>query len=466
MKPIAVSQLAEIVGGTFLSRPVQDRSFTGVSTDSRTTRSGDCFFAIKGERFDGHDYVTAACERGAVCAVVERPVVGPLSADRVMVCVPDATKALGDLAREVRRQGRFRVVGITGSVGKTTTRRIAAHVLGQHLRVWESPKNFNNFIGVPLTLLGAEADTQVVVAEMGTNHLGEIGYLTRVALPNVAVLTGAHPAHLEGLGSLEALTAEKLSIADGLSPGGTFVVNADQPGLLERARTRHRRVVGFGLSERAEVRATEVRYHDHGSTFSLDGTWVDLPLLGSGNVMNALAAAAACRPLGVSVEDFAGAVRTMPAVGMRAEPVEIGSLTVINDCYNANPASMANGLEILRTLGRDGRRRQVFICGDMGELGDEAEVLHRQLGEQIGSSGVDVLLAVGRWAPEVAASARRMNDRLAATCFNDAFCACQSLRDAVKENDVVLIKGSRSVRLEQALESLAALFGRPVPSHD
>lgn len=466
MKPMAVSRLAQIVGGTFLSRPVQDRSLTGVSTDSRTTRSGDCFFALRGDRFDGHDYVTAACERGAVCAVVERPVVGPLGGDRVMVCVPDATKALGDLAREVRRQGRFRVVGITGSVGKTTTRQIMAHALGRHLRVWQSPRNFNNFIGVPLTLLGAEADTQVVVAELGTNHLGEIGYLTRMALPNVAVLTSAVPAHLEGLGTLEALIAEKLSVADGLWPGGTFVVNADQPGLLEQARTRHRRVVGFGLSGRAEVCAREVRYHDQGSTFSVQGTRIDLPLLGPGNVMNALAAAAACRPLGVSIEAFAEAVRTVPAVGMRAEPVEIGTLTVINDCYNANPASMANGLEILRALGSDRRRRRVFICGDMDELGDQAEALHRQLGEQIGGSGVEVLVAVGRWAPEVAASARRVNDRLTAACFNDAFCACQGLRDLVEEKDVVLIKGSRSVRLEQAVESLATLFGGAVPSRD
>jgi UDP-N-acetylmuramoyl-tripeptide--D-alanyl-D-alanine ligase len=460
MKPITVSQLVHVVGGTFLSRPVADRTFTAVSTDSRTTRSGDCFFAIKGDRFDGHDYVTAAFERGAVCAVVERPVVGVMDSDRVIVCVPDATQALGDLAREYRRQHRFKVAAITGSVGKTTTRQIMAHVLGQHLRIWQSPKNFNNFLGLPLTLLGAEPDRQVIVAELGTNRMGEIEYLTRIALPNVAIVTGVYPAHLEGFGTLEALRAEKLSIADGLLPGGTFVVNADQPGLLEQARAKHRRVIGFGLTERADVRAQDVRHHDRGSDFRIDGIPIAIGLLGPGNVLNACAAAAACRTLGVPIEAFAQAVTSVAAVAMRAEPLQLGSLTVINDCYNANPASMTNALEILKSMAGGTGRRRVFICGDMGELGDQAEAFHRQLGEQIGQSGVEVLLAVGRWAEQVAGAARQANDRVQAACFNDAFCACQALPDAVRRGDIVLIKGSRSVRLEQVLEPLEAWAAR------
>ncbi len=460
MNPIAVSRLVQMVGGTFLSRPVVDLSFTAVSTDSRTTHSGDCFFAIKGDRFDGHDYVTAAFERGAVCAVVERPVLGVLGEDRVMVCVPDATKALGDLAREYRRQHRFKVAAITGSVGKTSTRQILAHVLGQHYRIWQSPKNFNNFLGLPLTLLGAEADRQIIVAELGTNRLGEIGYLTRIALPNVAIVTGVHPAHLEGFGSLETLRQEKLSIADGLRPGGTFIVNADQSEVLEQARQRHRRVLGFGIGERADVRATDVRYHDRGSDFKIDGVPVTMGLLGPGNVLNATAAAAACRVLGVPIEAFAQAVKTVGSIAMRAEPLQIGSLTVINDCYNANPASMSNGLEILRSMAGGTGRRRLFICGDMGELGEHAEGFHRQLGCQIGQSGVEVLVAVGRWASVVAEAARQADGRIQTACSDDAFCACQSLADVVKENDIVLIKGSRSVRLEQAIERLTAWADR------
>jgi UDP-N-acetylmuramoyl-tripeptide--D-alanyl-D-alanine ligase len=460
MNPIAVSRLVERVGGTFLSRPVTDLSFTSVSTDSRTTRSGDCFFAIRGDRFDGHDYVTAAFERGAVCAVVERPVLGVLGGDRVMVCVPDATKALGDLAREYRRQHRFKVAAITGSVGKTTTRQILAHVLGQHYRIWQSPKNFNNFLGLPLTLLGAEADRQIIVAELGTNHLGEIGYLTRVALPNVAIVTGVHPAHLEGFGTMEMLRQEKLSIADGLQPAGTFIVNADQAEVLQQARQRHRRVLGFGMGEAADVRATDVRYHERGSEFRIDGVPVAIGLLGPGNVSNATAAAAACRVLGIPIETFAQAVKTVGSVSMRAEPLAIGSLKVINDCYNANPASMGNGLEILRSAAGATGRRRLFVCGDMGELGGHAEDFHRQLGDQIGRSGVEVLVAVGRWASVVADAALQANGRIQTACFDDAFCACQSLTDIVKENDIVLIKGSRSVRLEQAIERLTAWADR------
>jgi UDP-N-acetylmuramoyl-tripeptide--D-alanyl-D-alanine ligase len=265
---------------------------------------------------------------------------------------------------------------------------------------------------------------------------------------------------MEGFGTLDALCAEKLSIADGLSPGGTFIVNADQPGLLEQARTKHRRVVGFGLSDRADVRATEILYHDHGSDFNIDGTRIALPLLGPGNVLNTLAAWLACRPLGVSIEAFAQAIRTVAAVGMRAEPIQIGSLTVINDCYNANPASMTNALEILRSVSGESGRRRVFICGDMGELGDHAERYHNDLGTQVGKANVDVLLAVGQWASVVAAHARQVNDRIRAACFDDAFCACQGLHDIVKENDIILIKGSRSVRLEQLLDPLTALFGQ------
>jgi UDP-N-acetylmuramoyl-tripeptide--D-alanyl-D-alanine ligase len=460
MKPIAISQLVQVVGGTFLSKPVAERSFTGISTDSRTARSGDCFFAVKGEQFDGHDYVTAAFERGAVCAVVERPVMGVLDADRVIVCVPDTTRALGDLGREYRRQHRFKVAAITGSVGKTTTRQIMAHVLGQTLRVWQSPKNFNNFLGVPLTLLGADPDRQVVVAELGTNRMGEIEYLTRIALPNVAVLTGVHPAHLEGFGTLEALHAEKLSIADGLLPGGTFIVNADQPGLLEQARAKCRRVVGFGISDRADVRVQDVRYHDHGSEFSIGPVRIALGLLGPGNVLNAAAAAAACRALGVSIEAFAQAAGTVAAVAMRAQRVQLGSLTVINDCYNASPASMSNALEILKSVAGTTGRRRLFICGDMGELGDHAEAFHHQLGTEVGHSGVEVLVAVGQWAQQVAGSARQANNRVQTACFADAFCACQSIPDIVKGNDIVLIKGSRSVRLEQVLGPLTALVDR------
>ncbi|MEJ2650041.1 MAG: UDP-N-acetylmuramoyl-tripeptide--D-alanyl-D-alanine ligase, partial [Sedimentisphaerales bacterium] len=202
-------------------------SFRGVSTDSRTVKAGDCFFAISGEKFDGHDYIAEVFEKGAACAVVQRDVDCREFPGRSILRVKDTIAALGDLAREYRKRAGYRVIAITGSVGKTTTRNMVHHVLSRHFRIHQSPKSFNNNIGVPLTLLNAEAGTQIVIAELGTNHPGEITYLTRIASPNIAIVTNIHPAHLEGFGDLESIAREKMSICEGLLPGGAMIINSD-----------------------------------------------------------------------------------------------------------------------------------------------------------------------------------------------------------------------------------------------
>jgi len=442
---------------------VQD--FTGVSTDSRTTRAGDCFFAILGENFDGHDYICDAAARGAVCAVVNEKSKIKNQKSKFMypfLIVNDTVKALGDFAREYRRQAGFKVVAITGSVGKTMTRQIAYHVLSQHFRVFQSPKNYNNQIGLPLTLLGAEAEHQIVIAELGTNHPGEIAYLTRIAQPDIAVVTNVYPAHLEGFGDLQTIVREKLSISEGLQPGGVLIINAD---LIRQTQNfsyqlpiTNYQIKTFGKLDGCDYQVWNITYNGTSSSFTTDGRQIHLSVLGPGNVENALAAWAICSQFGLTIDDFAQAVKTLQTVPMRVELLQIGTLTVLNDCYNANPASMKNALDVLTNLEPARRRRLVFICGDMAELGQYAQVLHAELGTSIARARVQVLLAVGRFAKVAAEAAKRTADyNLQTICFDDTPSACNNLHKFIKDYDIILVKGSRAAKLEMVIEKLKEL---------
>lgn len=461
MKEFLIADLIQATGATLDASDFASRtpSFTGVSIDSRTTEVGDCFFAIAGENFDGHDYVGDAFAKGAVCAVVCEKFDGKEPADKCLLRVDDTIQALGDLAREYRRRAGFKVVAITGSAGKTTTRHICHHVLSRRFNVHQSPKSFNNNIGLPLTLLGAGPDTEIVIAELGSNNPGEISYLIRIAEPDIAVVTNVHPAHLEGFGDLKTIVKEKSSISEGLKPGGVLIANADFDELLEACRARDAALVTFGKSDRADHRVEDIRLEGPASSFTIDGRGVRLPLAGPGNVENALAAWAVCSQLGMSVGEFANAVTTLPPVSMRTELLQIGTLTVLSDCYNANPASMKNALEILAGLDSTGRRRLVFICGDMAELGLQTERLHAELGEFAARTGVGLLIAVGKIAEIAADSAQASATRdLRIKCFSDTVSACNNLHKFIKDNDIVLVKGSRRARLETIVEKLKMIY--------
>ncbi|HIJ52430.1 MAG TPA: UDP-N-acetylmuramoyl-tripeptide--D-alanyl-D-alanine ligase [Planctomycetes bacterium] len=458
MKNFSIADLSGIIKAHPMNRvsriEYRESSFTGVSTDSRTAKPGDCFFAIAGDNFDGHNYVEEAFAKGAVCAVVSEGVEGA-----PVLKVDDTTKALGDFARHYRRKAGYKVVAITGSVGKTTTRQIAYHVLSRHYRVFQAPKNFNNSIGLPLTLLGADPEDQIVIAELGSNYPGEIAYLTRIALPDVAVVTSVHPAHLAGFACLQTIIQEKLSIAGGLQPDGVLIINADCDQLVSACRAKGTGFCTFGKSDGCRCQARNITHAGFGSRFTIDGKQIYLPLAGSGNVENALAAWAVCSQFGLTIEDFARAAKTQPAVSMRAEPLQIGTLTVLNDCYNANPASMKNALDILTHLNSTGKRRLVFICGDMAELGRQAEHLHAELGASIAAAGVHLLMAVGKFAKIAAVAAKRTAEYdLQTKCFDDTLSACNNLKGFIKDYDIILVKGSRTAKLEMAVERLKAAF--------
>jgi UDP-N-acetylmuramoyl-tripeptide--D-alanyl-D-alanine ligase len=430
-------------------------SFTGVSTDSRTVKPRDCFFAIAGENFDGHDYIADVFAKGAVCAVVQKSIDEEKFSGKCIIKVDDTIEALGDLARQYRKRAGYKVVAITGSVGKTTTRQITHHVLSQHFKTHQSPKSFNNNIGLPLTLLNAPKGTEIVIAELGTNHPGEIAYLTHIAVPDIAVVTNVHPAHLEGFGSLEAIAKEKMSISEGLSQDGVMIVNSDFKMLTDYCKERQIKFISFWESESSNSRVENIHIKGLTSSFMLDGVKIELSMPGPGNVENALAAWTICKMFGISAKDFAQAVKTVSGPVMRAEMIQIGTLTVLNDCYNANPASMKNALQILANLDESKKRRLVFICGDMAELGAQSANLHIRLGEEIAKANVDLLLTVGKLSKMAAQTAQANSKKnLQIKCFEDTLSACNKLHEFVKDYDIILVKGSRTAKLEAAVNKL------------
>jgi UDP-N-acetylmuramoyl-tripeptide--D-alanyl-D-alanine ligase len=458
MKKFHIKDLARIIRAHSqedLSRTLRAAShgsFIRVNTDSRTIKTGDCFFALTGDIFDGHNYIEDAFAKGAVCAVVSRDIE---SVGNCLLKVPDTVKALGDFAAEFRRLMNFKVIAITGSVGKTTVRQIIYHVLSRRYRVYQSPKNFNNQIGVPLTLLGAGSEHEIVITELGTNHPGEIAYLTAIAQPNIAVVTNVCLAHLEGLGSIDAIAEEKLSISQGLIPDGVLIINSAITPPAELSA----KILTFGKSDTSDFRAKNISLEGAGSRFVIDGVEVCLPLAGLGNIENALAAWAVCNQFGITVGDFTQAVKTLSAAPMRAEVLQFGTLTVLNDCYNANPASMKNALNILASLTSKDKRRAVFICGDMAELGQYTQDLHADLGVNVARAEVQLLLTVGESAKIVADSAKgAAKYDLQTKSFTDALSACNNLIKFIKDYDIVLVKGSRINKLELTVEKLKELF--------
>lgn len=465
MKKFSIKDLAKIIRAHIEQDTSHASYFTGVSTDSRTTKIGDCFFAIPGENFDGHNYVPDAFAKGAACTVVNKDTECEKFTGDCVLKVSDTIKALRDFALSYRRQGNFKVVAITGSVGKTTVRRIAYHVLSQHYRVHQAPKNFNNNIGLPLTLLGATGEDKIVIVELGSNHPGEIAYLTQIALPDIAVVTNVYPAHLAGFGNLQTITKEKLSISEGLPTDGILIINADLVKWLNGNRLNYQlpitnhQVITFGKSDSCDIQVQNITYKTTGSRFTINGNEVLLPLPGAGNVENAVAAWSICRLFGIIIDDFAHAVKTLPAVPMRTELLQIGTLTVLNDCYNANPASMKNALDILANLISKEKRRLVFICGDMAELGQKTQVLHAELGASVVQAKVQILLTVGKSAKIVAEAAKdSAKYNLQTKSFTDTLSACNNLEKFIKDYDIVLVKGSRVNKLELAVKKLKELF--------
>lgn len=459
MKPIAIKELAEAINGEVRISEDTVKS-TGVAIDSRTIQPGEIFFAIRGDNFDGHDFVAPALERGACIAVVEGDIPLHESFNNSIVRVDNTVTALGRFAAWYRRQISAKVIAITGSVGKTTTRHILYEILSRHFRCRQARNSFNNHIGVPLTILAAEPDDEILLVEMGSNSPGEIEKLSTVARPDIALITLVAPAHLEGFGSIENIIVEKSAIAKGLSSEGTLFMNGDQPDLVNFVRSHYSvKKQTFGTSAACDIRGGQLKTEGGRGSFAIDGHMINVPLAGMASVQNCLAAWAVCRHLGLELQDFEKAVGLLKPYSMRLTQEQFGSVTVLNDCYNANPASMVNALKCLNTLNPKNSGRRVFISGCMAEMGSHSESLHVQLGRDAAFNGVEILLAAGPFAPQIAQGVYEADKQpVAVQDYENTDKLCDNLHKWIQPDDIILVKGSRAARLEKAVERIKELF--------
>lgn len=448
--------LDDIAMALDLDRPDEDgeRAVAGLSTDTRTLRPGEVFVAVDGPNFRGRDFVEAAFERGAIAAVVVAgPAAGPEPSCGPLLEVPDGAAALLRLGAAIRDRLAIPVVGITGSVGKTSTKDALAALLGAKYRVVAARASFNNGIGVPLTLARVESSTEVAVLEIGTSEPGEIRRLTAMARPEVAVVTAIGAAHLEGLGSLEGVLEEKLSIREGLGEDGVLFLNADDPRLASRAAELGART--YGVTGEADVSAHDARVDDAGVAFRLSpgGPEIRSSLVGRHNLSNLLAAAAVARHLGMSEAEIAAAAPGVSAPRLRWEerlvPTDDGGrATLILDCYNANPASMRAALEAFADQAVRGRRW--LVLGDMAELGEASEAEHRELLKSIErreALATTSVVFVGAAMTKAARNFRGRSETVATAA--EVPSALQALGGLARD-DRVLVKGSRSIALEGA----------------
>ncbi len=428
-----------------------DRAITGWSIDSRTVKPGDLFFALRGPNHDGHVYVQQVLAAGAAGAVVDTGAGLSLSG---LLPVPDSLIALQTLAHWARNRWGGTIVGITGSAGKTTTKDAVAHLLASQMPVGKTVGNFNNHVGVPLSILRLPDDSRAAVLEIGMNHAGEIRDLAAIARPQIGVVTNVGYAHVEFFDSIEGVALAKRELIEALPADGVAVLNADD-ARVARFREIHRgRTVTFGFGEEADVRGEDIRSGCGGTTFRVAGVDFETTLTGQHGVMNLLAAIAVARVFEIAPERLRDAVRTFTVGKMRGERLEHNGVTIWNDCYNSNPDAARAMIDVL--AGTPARRR-VAVLGEMLELGHSAEALHRDVGRYVAERGIDVLVAVRGAANAMADGARRAGmSGGAAHFFEDPGAAGEFLREVVKPGDAVLFKGSRGVAVERALEKLLA----------
>ena len=454
---LPLSKIAEFISasGDF-SREAVAQAY---SIDSRTVGPGELFFAVKGERLDGHDFVAAALEKGAAAAVVRKDELRRYSAQVRLLAVDDTLIALQTLATAVRKLWGKPLVGVTGSAGKTTTKEAIAHVLGARWRVLKSEGNFNNHFGLPLMLLKLEPEHDVAVIEMGMSHAGEIRALAKIAQPEIGVVTNVAPVHLEFFDSIAGIARAKYELIESLPANGTAVLNADDEYVSQFGRDFKGRVIAYGMRTTADVRAENVFTRGaEGSEFDVvtaaGREHARLPLVGEHNILNALAAVAVGLARGLTLSEAVAALATLAPPDKRGQVLQLGNITVINDCYNSNPKALNAMVDALAAM-KAGRR--IVVAGEMLELGPAGEEMHREAGQHIAEKKIDVLVGVRGLAQAMVEGAAK-----AGTCAEFVATpeeAGEWLAREARDGDVVLLKASRGVKLEKALEVWKARRG-------
>jgi UDP-N-acetylmuramoyl-tripeptide--D-alanyl-D-alanine ligase len=463
MATLSAGQVASFCGGRITSGS-SDLLISSYSLDSRATKKGELFFAIRGERLDGHDFVADALEKGALGAVVEEGrVPSHLDRETLIIEVADTPLALQELAASVRKNSRVNLIGISGSTGKTTTKDITYTLLSSRFKAKKSPGNFNSLYGLPLALLALEEGDELFVAEMGMSRPGELKRLCEIAEPEIGVLTNIYPVHQEFFPGIKAIAGAKRELLDGLSGERIAVLNRDDPLIREISGDFSGRMVWFGIKERAEVTAVDI------TTKGLSGTALTidyggkkgncfLPLIGFHNVVNLLAALAVARALSLGWEEVLPRLSLIEPSPMRGAVIRFRQgITVIDESYNSNPKALEMVLSWF--AGLTDFSRKIAVLGDMLELGDIAEEAHREAGRRVASSGISLLIGVGELSQlmvEEAIASGIKED--AAIHFPDAEKAAEFLTPRVKEGDIILVKGSRGINTDIVISRLRSRY--------
>ncbi|MBV8845956.1 MAG: UDP-N-acetylmuramoyl-tripeptide--D-alanyl-D-alanine ligase [Bryobacterales bacterium] len=437
-----------------------DGTVTGWSVDSRTIQPGDLFFALRGPNHNGHAYIDEVFRKGAMAVVVDEGIDGQTAEAGRILRVENVLQGLGRLAARARQRWGGRVVAITGSAGKTTTKDIIAEMLADGFRTAKNEGNLNNQIGVPLSLLRMDNSAEIAVIEMGMNHSGEIRALAEIARPETGVVTNVGWAHIENFDSIEGIAAAKRELIEALPANGTAVLNADDSrvagwvgqasacpftGQAEACPT-----VFYGLSQSAHIRAEDVHYLENGTTFRVGDVHFETSLTGRHNVSNLLAGIAVANVYGIEPARLTAKVRNFSAAKMRGERFHCGGVLVYNDCYNSNPDAVRAMLDVLRDTPA---RRRIAVLGEMLELGHWAEPLHREIGNYAALSGINVLVGIRGAACHMLDAAKRAGLRAdAAFFFDEPAEAGRLARSLAQPGDAILFKGSRGVHVEKALQ--------------
>ena len=445
---VKISDILKATGGKLLCGD-ENVVVTSFITDSRQGKAGAMFVPIRGERADGHDYIPAVLESPAAATFTDHEIP---TGEKPIVLVKDCREALQKAAAWYREQFDIPVVGITGSVGKTTAKEMVAQALSAAFRVLKTAGNQNSQVGVPITVCGLRKDHTAAVVEMGVSMPGEMGRIAAVVKPTCAVMTNIGVSHIEFMKTRENILREKAHIADYLPAGGALFVNGDDDLLPTLKETLGNKVVTFGLGPGCDWRAYGLNEADKGTFFTCQSpagerTELFVPAAGEHNVRNALAAMAVARYLGVPAEDAVRAISAYKAPAMRQQVVEANGLLIIDDSYNASPDSMRSAIDVLQSRNVTGKRAAVLA--DMLELGDFSQQGHREVGEYAREKGVDLLVGVGPWAKDIAAGYGE-----GALWFEDNAQAIACLKETLREGDAVLVKGSRGMQTDQIVAAL------------
>ena len=446
---ISVARAAEICGGRLIGSGDKNTEIKRIIIDSRSSREGDLFVAYKGEKVDGHDYIASALKKGAACALAEHGVEG--ADDGCVIIVTDVQVALEKLASAFRELVEIPVIGITGSVGKTTAKEMVSSVLSQHYKVRKTDKNLNNLIGLPMSLAGIERDDEIAVLEMGISGFGEMARLAKMARPDCALYTVIGHAHLEFLHDLNGVLKAKTEMLEYVPENGTVIMNGDDA--LQRGFECRQKKLLYGMSDGCDVMATNVHYNRDGNicctiSYGKESFSVEIPAFGMHMVYAALEGAAVGFTYGMTAEEIKRGIESFEAVGRRLAVTKTGFITLIDDTYNANPDSVKSSIDSLAHF--EGRR--VCVLGDMLELGENSPAMHRDVGAYAGNKGIDLVIGVGPLGKYIADGA---GDN--AVAFSDREQAEAELPKLLKAGDTVLVKASRGARLDEISEQLKKL---------